>query len=206
MSVHQSCRCCLEQGGNASFEWPRYCTRWSLGPLLHCIVPWNLHSRTFDGRTVGVTAKNMPARKPWRFVTSSARLAGRLSKLKCDHPKHDHVQGKWARLSAYYPRPLCVLMLDSLFPHVVNQHVPCLPFELQKIHSYRPKAVSGFPRMPLEEVMYEVGCKEVAVGVFVHPVLDRKEWKGRPEVQDAIDAEKNRLLQEGTWLESEIIS
>jgi hypothetical protein len=60
--------------------------------------------------------------------------------------------------------------------------------------------------MPLEEVMYEVGCKEVAVGVFVHPVLDRKEWKGRPEVQDAIDAEKNRLLQEGTWLESEIIS
>ena len=29
---------CLEQGGNASFEWPRYCTGWSLGPLLNWIA------------------------------------------------------------------------------------------------------------------------------------------------------------------------
>ena len=35
----------------------------------------NLHSNTFDGCTVGVTAKDMPARRPWGFVSSSARLA-----------------------------------------------------------------------------------------------------------------------------------
>ena len=60
-----------------SFEWPRYCSGWSLGPLLARIVGWNLRSSTFDGRTVGVIAKDMPACKPWRFVASSARLANR---------------------------------------------------------------------------------------------------------------------------------
>jgi hypothetical protein len=49
--------------------------------------------------------------------------------------------------------------------------------------------------------MYEVRCKEVTT---VHCLLDRHEWKGRPEAHPAIDSEKNGLLEGGTWLESEI--
>ena len=84
--------------------------------------------------------------------------------------------------------------------------MPCPPCEPQKILSHRPEAVSGFACIPCEEVMYEIRSKEVAPGAFVHRLLDHKEWKGRSEVQDTIGAEKNGLLQEGTWLESEIFS
>ena len=41
---------------------------------------------------------------------------------------------------------------------------------------------------------------------LVHRLLDGQEWKGRPEVTAAIDAEKKGLLEGGTWKESEIMS
>ena len=56
--------------------------------------------------------------------------------------------------------------------------------------------VLGNPCMPSDVVMYEVRCKEVTT---VHCLLDRHEWKGRPEAHPAIDSEKNGLLEGGTW-------
>ena len=35
------------------------------------ILQRNLHSATFNGCTVGVVANGKPAKKPWRFLTSS---------------------------------------------------------------------------------------------------------------------------------------
>jgi hypothetical protein len=51
-----------------------------------------------------------------------------------------------------------------------------------------------------------IGCKEVVPPAYVHRLLDRSEWKDRPEVLDAINPEKQGLLATGTWDESKICS
>ena len=122
----------------------------------------------------------MPAKKPWRFLTSSLRLAQNLASLKCTHDEHAPLQGKWTRLSA--------------FPHVVNGHVftmPCVPRTLQP---HRQKLIKGFPSIPLDILMTETGCHEVRTPAFVHKLLDRSEWKGHPEAIKAIENEKQGLL------------
>ena len=43
------------------------------------ILERNLHSATFNGCAVGVEADGQPAKLPWRFVTSSWRLATNLA-------------------------------------------------------------------------------------------------------------------------------
>ena len=111
---------CLDQRGNV-IEWPRYCSGWPLGPLLDWILLWILHSNTFGGCTVGVTANNMPARKPWGFVTSPARLASSLSALVCNHQSHAPLQGKWTRMSVFYPpRLLRNLMIYACASHITR--------------------------------------------------------------------------------------
>ena len=54
--------------------------------------------------------------------------------------------------------------------------------------------------------MHEAGIKRLRTPAFVHRLLDRDEWKGRDNVQEAIDSERNGLLLEGTWKENEIQS
>ena len=197
---------CLDNGGECSFEWPRYCSGWALPSLQQWIVERNLHSATFDGCAVGVEAAGLPARKPWRFVTSSSRLATNLGALKCSHQDHAPLQGKWTRQSAFYPRPLCQIMLQSIFPHIVNQHVHTMPCMAFKQHIHRQKIVSGYPSIPLDVLMLETGCHEIVTPAYVHKLLDRSEWRNRPEVIPAIESEKNGLLANGTWDESKIRS
>ena len=197
---------CLDNGGDCSFEWPRFCSGWALPCLQEWILDRQLHSAVFNGCTVGVEADGQPAKKPWRFVTSSKRLASSLSSLVCQHKSHAPLEGKWTRRSAFYPRPLCNIMINSLFPDLVNQHVFSMPVEAKTIQNHRPKLVPGNPCMPIDVIMYEVGCKQLTTHALVHRLLDRREWKGRPEVNAAIEAEKNGLLEGGTWKESEIMS
>ena len=85
---------CLDNGGDCSFEWPRYCTGWALPSIQSWILERNLHSATFNGCTVGVEADGQPAKKPWRFLTSSLRLAKNLAVLKCTHSSHSPLQRK----------------------------------------------------------------------------------------------------------------
>jgi hypothetical protein len=54
--------------------------------------------------------------------------------------------------------------------------------------------------------MFNVACKEVVTPAYVHRLLDRSEWKDRPQVLDAINSEKQGLLANGTWDESKIRS
>ena len=90
---------CLRNGGDCSFEWPRYCSGWSLPVLQSWVLEKQLHSATFNGCAVGVTAEGgQPAKKPWRFLTSSFRLAQNLGSLRCTHSKHAPLQGKYTRL------------------------------------------------------------------------------------------------------------
>ena len=95
---------CLDNGGDCSFEWPRYCSGWALPCLREWILDRQLYSAVFNGCTVGVEADGLPAKKPWRFVTSSKRLADSLSSLVCQHKSHVPLEGKWTRKSAFYIR------------------------------------------------------------------------------------------------------
>ena len=75
-----------------------------------CLQEWilerNLRSATFDACAVGVEADGKPAKKPWRFVSSFSslsRLVENLAAQKCTHTTHEPLQGKWTRMSAFYP-------------------------------------------------------------------------------------------------------
>ena len=197
----------LRNGGDCSFQWPRYCSGWSLAVLQSWIVEKQLHSAAFNGCAVGVTAEGgLPAKKPWRFVTSSSRLAQNLGSLRCTHAKHAPLQGKYTRLSAFYPEPLCRIMIESLFPHITNQHVISMPCIAKQSQSHRVKLVPSWPSIPLDVLMLESGVKSFQTPAYVHRLLSREEWRGRPEVQKAIDSERDGLLLEGTWREDEILA
>ena len=135
---------CLDNGGDCSFELPRFCTGWALPSIQSWILDRNLRSATFSGCTVGVQADDQPAKKPWRFITSSLRLAKNLASLNCTHSTHAPLQGKWARLSAFYPDPLCNIRIQSLFPHVINQDVCSMPCVARDHQSHRQKLVPGY--------------------------------------------------------------
>ena len=49
-------------------------------------------------------------------------------------------------------------------------------------------------------------ARKLLAPAYVHRLLDRSEWKDRPEVLDvdAINSEKQGLLANGTWDESKI--
>ena len=105
-----------------------------------------------------------------------------------------------------YPRPLCNLIINSLYPHVVNLEVfsmPCVAL-LGKKQQHRQKLVKGYPSVPLDVMMAETGCSGLGTPAFVHKFLDRAEWKGHPEALKAIENEKQGLLANGTWDESKI--
>ena len=156
---------------------------WIEEPLASWIVSLGLFSACFPGCSVGVTTEDgEPAAKTWRFVTSSQRLAYSLGTLKCSHSKHGKLQGKFTRLPAFYPRPLCVIMLQSLFPHVINKHVASLPDIPAMPCQHRRKLVPGLPSVPIDVVMFGTGMNKIVTPAYVHKLLDRSEWRGRPEV------------------------
>ena len=120
---------CLDNGGDCSFEWPRYCSGWALPCSQEQILERNLRSATFDECADGVEADGKRAKKPWRFVSSSSRLVEDLAAQECIHTTHEPLQGKLNRMSAFYSRKFCEIMIHSLFPLVVNRHVwpmPCV--------------------------------------------------------------------------------
>ena len=93
-------------------------------------------------------------------------------------------------------------MINALYPHVVNQHVYAMPCEPKATQPHRAKLVIVFgnPCMPIDVVMYEVGCKGGTTHALVHCLLDRQEWKGRPEVHAAIDSERMAYWKVGRGL------
>ena len=124
-------------------------SEWMSEPLAFWITQRQLFSATIDGCTAGVKAKDdQPARKPWRFVTNNVRLTS------CS------LEGRYTRNSAFYPDPLCRLMLSALFPQVINGQVPTMPRMLRVNHKHRQHAVKGMPCVPIGVMMYESGLKQ----------------------------------------------
>ena len=86
-------------------------------------------------------------------------------------------------------------MIQSLFPHVVSRHVWSMPCVARVQRPHRQKLVAGYPAVPLDVAMSNVGCKKLVTHAYVHRLLDRSEWKDRPEVLEAINSEKGTSRQ-----------
>ena len=76
----------LKNGGEVSFEWPRYCTGWRLPELVRFIAKWKLYTVAVDGCATGLVDKSgVPIKKPWQFITSCQRQVVSLWMLRCSH-------------------------------------------------------------------------------------------------------------------------
>ena len=105
----------------------------------------------FFGCAVGVTAKDgLSAKKPWRIMTSSKHLANDSLSLKCSHSEHAPLEGQWIRKSAFYPKRLCVMILQSLLSRARSQYVfsmPCVSKSCQPLRqACRWVFISAFGR------------------------------------------------------------
>ena len=107
-----------ELGGHVLFEHPRSATSWNLPCMRDFISKHELRLVTADQCMYGLKsidpAGEAHAKKPTMFVTSSGRIAERLSR-RCDGT-HRHVQllGGRAGPAAQYPRGLCEAICDGL--------------------------------------------------------------------------------------------
>ncbi len=70
--------------------------------------------------------------------------------------------------------------------------MPCVASQPQ---SHRNNLVPSWPSVPNDVLMHEAGIKRIKIPAFVHRLLDRDEWKRRDNVQEAIDSERNGLLE-----------
>ena len=113
-----------KNGGHVSFEWPRHATGWMQPQVMSMITEFQMYEATFDGCRFGLTDKDgQPIKKPWRVVTTCPTLASELNKYKCSHPSgfiHSHAEGAKTKHTAFYPRPMCQTILNTLFREHVH--------------------------------------------------------------------------------------
>ena len=76
-------------------------------------------------------------------------------------------------MSAFYPRKLCEIIIQSLFLHVANRHVWSMPCVARAQHPHRQELVPGYPSVPLDIAMPNVGCKELVTPAYVDRLLYR---------------------------------
>ena len=91
---------CLDNGGDCSFEWPRFCTGWALPAF--CNFQW-LHCWSWSRRST--------CKETLEMSHIFAAFGQESCSLKVyTHSKHTPLQGKWTMMSVFYPRPLCHLV------------------------------------------------------------------------------------------------
>lgn len=91
---------CLDNGGDCSFEWPRFCTGWALPAF--CNFQW-LHCWSWSRRST--------CKETLEISHIFAAFGQESCSLKVyTHSKHTPLQGKWTMMSVFYPRPLCHLV------------------------------------------------------------------------------------------------
>ena len=127
----QLARAVVRGGGEVAFEWPRNSIGWAQPPVSRLIKELDLFEALCDGCAFGMAdADGHPILKPWRIVTTSARLAATLSAYRCAHDKgftHSNLEGGHVTpASALYPRSMCTAALTALFPWV-SPKAPAMP-------------------------------------------------------------------------------
>ena len=66
------------------------------------------------------------------------------------------------------------IVIESMFPHITNQHVISMPCVAKQSQSHRVKLVPSWPSIPLEVLMLEAGVKSLKTPAYVHRLLSRK--------------------------------
>ena len=104
------------QGGEISFEWPRYCDGWDIKILKEFEARLKMQRVSFDGCAVGVlSSKGGRIKKPWRITTTNLDLVKSLKSKMCTKThKHDECAGAETVKTGFYPPLLCNIMLKTL--------------------------------------------------------------------------------------------
>ena len=97
------------------------------------------------------------------------------------------------------PDAFCILMLNFLFPQIVNQHVSSLPSFPRRSTSHPPKVVDSFPCMPIDESSMKVAAGKQQLGFAFIDFKIARGGKGDLKFPDAINADKKGLLLGRTW-------
>ena len=122
-----------KSGGRVTFEWPRFCSGWSLKELRALIRDVNMHLVDFDGCQVGLCDDSgVPFLKRWRIATSCGRTARLFSGLRCQHSKdfkHAVLEGKYTKRSGFYTTLMAEYFVNALYPDLVVHHVPAMPLD-----------------------------------------------------------------------------
>ena len=103
---------CLQGGRDVSFECPGI-AKDGFRSLLHVGLT---KESSGSGQAISGCADGELAEKPWRVVTSKARLAKNLAELKFTHSHHSPREVSFTRQAGLYTRPMCRLVLESLSP------------------------------------------------------------------------------------------
>ena len=184
----------IRGGGFVHLELPPRQTS-DLKPLQRFICWAGLQVVQFHGCAFGACNHDGELlKRSIRLATSNPRIAKSLAARQCDGT-HEHAAMKKddAQPVERYNHAMCRTIIEALFPHVVCKHVPAMPCASVASQQHRPKEPASLKCPPPIEVLG-----------LVHQLLEPKDWKGRPEVQEVIDEEKNGLLSVNTWCEDEI--
>ena len=119
----------IQQGGEFSFEWPRYCAGWHLKELTEFICRHQLQTALVDGCATGLKDKNdEPLLKMFRFICSSPIQARALGQLRCKHPagfKHGEISGSTTKHAERYTEMLSRRIIAGWFQYIpFGPHIP----------------------------------------------------------------------------------
>ena len=115
--------------------------------------------------------------KPWRIVTTHARLAVELSKRTCRHPaghKHDRLEGSIVNQSGFYNRSVATTI----------KHVPSMPVV--------PRPEGPVVHNPREGLLYSALA---GISGMVTLALTRKEMLSNPKAPEAVKAARRLELE-----------
>ena len=182
-------------GGDVSFEWPQNSTGWNRDDVKAFFDARNedYHEAKFHGCSVGLKSRRGdPIKKPWKVMTTNARLAQALSQHQCTHSPEEHqkCEGSETTRSAMYPAYMCHTIASALYPSkVVNQPVPSMPCVPSSEETQEHREVEQH----LKHISPLSGFDELAVAVESDPTAHAM-------VCELLDHEK--LLSEALGLES----
>ena len=173
-------------GGHVCFEWPKGSRGWILPELVCFFKKHGFFEAICDGCAFGLVDQDgKPHLKSWRIMTTSWKLAKDLGHYRCCHPKgfkHSELEGSKTGRSAFYTDKMAECISASLYPDKDVPALPTIPF-VQSEH---------VPNEPLD--------------LGVHQLIDRRDWHRYPGFQEAINNERDGLLENETWSYDRICS
>ena len=135
-----------EGGGEVIFEWPKDSVGWAQGPVSRLITEFNLYEALCDGCAFGMANSDVhPILKPWHIVSTLEPLAANRNQCRCRHGSdfsHAQLEGALTPKSAFYPRSMCTVALNALFPST-KAVVPAMPVVPRAPDKDQPYAGEG---------------------------------------------------------------